>query len=216
MFDRIQKLMKERGVNAQDLAIAIGLNKAAVSEWKRGRAKPSAEAIARMAEYFGVTSDYLLGLSDEKRPRETVWGMSRLVDANTIPDAITVIKIYFDELGEIPNDEPMHGRLCEIRDGQSLPTVREAIYMERLLKGKKKDVPLQFYGLITRLVETELPPPKTEQPPSVKKVAEALQNKLEGTALVDSDGYLTEDATEAIVSFVANNAEMLQKLIGKD
>ncbi len=36
-----------------------------VSDWTNGNVQPTAENIYIVAEYFGVTSDYLLGLEDD-------------------------------------------------------------------------------------------------------------------------------------------------------
>ena len=68
MVERILNLMKENEVNGVDLAKAVGLSHGAVSEWKTGRNMPRSEAIAKIAKHFGVSSDYLLGLTSEKEP----------------------------------------------------------------------------------------------------------------------------------------------------
>ncbi len=44
----------------------IGLNRSAVVKWKNG-ATPQGETIAKLADYFGVSADYLLG-TDKKTP----------------------------------------------------------------------------------------------------------------------------------------------------
>ena len=68
MIERIMELMKERKLNGVQLAAECGVPKSAVSAWKRGDYKPSAEAITKLAEYFGVSADYLLGLTDDCAP----------------------------------------------------------------------------------------------------------------------------------------------------
>ena len=59
-IDRILQLMVATGVKGTTLAGELGLSKNAVSEWKSGKAKPSTDAIMKIAQYFGVTTDYLL------------------------------------------------------------------------------------------------------------------------------------------------------------
>lgn len=71
-FERISELMQEQGVTAVKLAAAVGVSTGNITDWKKGRSKPSSDAIAKLAEYFGVTSDYLLGLSDSRYPRESL------------------------------------------------------------------------------------------------------------------------------------------------
>ena len=54
----------EKGVSQQKLAKAVGVDKRSVIFWEQGATEPKASYICRMAEYFDVTTDYLLGVSD--------------------------------------------------------------------------------------------------------------------------------------------------------
>jgi len=65
---RIFSLLDEKGLNQTDLQNAINVAKAAVTAWKQERAKPNAEYLMKLAEYFDVTADYLLGRTDLKKP----------------------------------------------------------------------------------------------------------------------------------------------------
>ena len=60
MIERLLLLMNKNGVNALTLTTELGLSNSAVTDWKKGKAKPSADAIIKLADYFGVTTDYLL------------------------------------------------------------------------------------------------------------------------------------------------------------
>lgn len=60
MVNRILSLLDENKVTAKQLATDTGLAQSSVTDWKKGRSKPSAEAIIKIAEYFGVTTDYIL------------------------------------------------------------------------------------------------------------------------------------------------------------
>lgn len=66
-IDRILNLMTEHGVKASKLTTETGLNHSAITEWKKGKSSPSTDAIVKIASYFNVSTDYLLGLSDEKK-----------------------------------------------------------------------------------------------------------------------------------------------------
>lgn len=63
-IDRIFDLMREKNIPAYNLSLSIGLNKNAVSDWKLGKAKPSADALSKIADFFNVSVDYLLGRTD--------------------------------------------------------------------------------------------------------------------------------------------------------
>ena len=62
---RLEQLMKEQGITQVKLSQSIGYSQRAVSKWINGEAEPTATAIVLCANYFEVTSDYLLGLEDE-------------------------------------------------------------------------------------------------------------------------------------------------------
>jgi len=62
-WGRISNLMRERGVKASELSSATGINPSTFSQWKRGLQKPSVKAVKKIANYFNVTTDSLLGLS---------------------------------------------------------------------------------------------------------------------------------------------------------
>ena len=64
-FNRFKELCDEKGISAYRACTDIGLNRSAVAKWKTG-GKPNGTTAAKMAEYFGVTTDYLLGQSDER------------------------------------------------------------------------------------------------------------------------------------------------------
>lgn len=60
MIERILELMSKEGITAKKLTQDIGISSSAISEWKKGKAKPTSEAIIKMAKYFNVTTDYIL------------------------------------------------------------------------------------------------------------------------------------------------------------
>ena len=66
-FNRFKELCDERGISAYRACTDIGLNRSAVAKWKTG-GKPNGSTAAKLAEYFGVTTDYLLGQSEERTP----------------------------------------------------------------------------------------------------------------------------------------------------
>ena len=68
MIERIVELLNNRGIKAAHLMSDLGLSNSAVSGWKKGKAKPSHDAIVKIAAYFGVSTDYLLGVTDNPTP----------------------------------------------------------------------------------------------------------------------------------------------------
>lgn len=65
---RIKDLRVARSLTQEDLGKVLNVQKAAISKYEKGRAEPSVDILKRMARYFGVSSDYLLELSDIAQP----------------------------------------------------------------------------------------------------------------------------------------------------
>ena len=63
-YDKYANLCKEKGISPSKAAEEIGINKASVTNWKKRGYTPRAEILHRIADYFGVTVDYLLGKVD--------------------------------------------------------------------------------------------------------------------------------------------------------
>ena len=63
--DILKELRLERNLTHKLLAQKIGFSKSVVGSWENGSQQPGAPAIIALAKFFNVTSDYLLGLSDE-------------------------------------------------------------------------------------------------------------------------------------------------------
>lgn len=59
-IDRILALMSANGVTAAQLTREISLTNGLITQWKSRKQKPSTEAIIKLAQYFHVSTDYLL------------------------------------------------------------------------------------------------------------------------------------------------------------
>ena len=74
LSQRIHELRTARNVSQVKLAEILGVTKQSVSNWENDNIQPSSEILMKLAEYFGVSTDYLLGL-EEKRTLD-VTGLS--------------------------------------------------------------------------------------------------------------------------------------------
>lgn len=66
-YDIVNRLCKERKTTITKMSEDIGLSNAAATSWKKG-AVPKASTLEKISAYFGVSTDYLLGKEDEKKP----------------------------------------------------------------------------------------------------------------------------------------------------
>ena len=62
--NRINELRKERVLSQHALAKQIGVSQKAIDYWERNVNEPKASYIVLLADYFGVTADYLLCRTD--------------------------------------------------------------------------------------------------------------------------------------------------------
>ena len=62
--ERIYELRTEMKISQQTLADEIGVSRHAITFWESGINEPKATYIARLAKFFGVSADYLLGLEE--------------------------------------------------------------------------------------------------------------------------------------------------------
>lgn len=62
-FTRFEALCRAHNVSPNAVAKAIGASSGSVTAWKRGTA-PRNETLSKIADYFGVSTDYLLGKAD--------------------------------------------------------------------------------------------------------------------------------------------------------
>lgn len=59
--ERLRRLREKKRVSRRVMADFCELSKSAVARYERGEQEPTASAVCRMADYFGVSTDYLLG-----------------------------------------------------------------------------------------------------------------------------------------------------------
>lgn len=59
--DRFKEQRLKSGVNQVELAKIFNVSKQTVSNWESGKRKPDTDTIFKLANFFGVTTDYLLG-----------------------------------------------------------------------------------------------------------------------------------------------------------
>ena len=62
--ERIKNLRKEGALSQMALASKIDSNQKQVSKWERGQIEPNIDMLKKLADYFDVSVDYLIGRSD--------------------------------------------------------------------------------------------------------------------------------------------------------
>lgn len=69
--EKIRELRKERNLNQDQLAELASLNRVTIAKYESGRVEPGAHALSRIADALEVSTDVLLGRSEESTIENT-------------------------------------------------------------------------------------------------------------------------------------------------
>lgn len=75
--NRIKELRKSKKMSQSELGKFIGVSQTTVTAWENGRAEPSSSYVAKLAIFFNVSTDYLLG---RKTPDNNDIDLDRAID----------------------------------------------------------------------------------------------------------------------------------------
>ena len=64
--ENIKKLRTSRGINQVELAKILCVTKQCVSNWEIDNVVPSIDMLCKIADFFGVSTDYLLGRNERR------------------------------------------------------------------------------------------------------------------------------------------------------
>ena len=62
--ERLRELRKEKNLSTTQVGKSIGVSHATISRWENGLVSPPIEHLYSLAIFFGVSSDYLLGIEN--------------------------------------------------------------------------------------------------------------------------------------------------------
>lgn len=114
--ERLKELRKEKQLTVEQLANNIGSAKSTISRYENGR-EPKGDIIRLLTEYFDVSIDYLMGVSDIRTPNientnkdlklspevETI--AAHLEGKDITPKKMKLLKSYIDTLFDDFDDE---------------------------------------------------------------------------------------------------------------
>ena len=86
-MNRIKDLREDRDLRQVDVAEAVGVDQRSLSNYETGKTNPDSEVVVRLARFFGVSCDYLLGVTD-----------SNLADEKAIVRELDDIKRRLEEI----------------------------------------------------------------------------------------------------------------------
>lgn len=80
MESRIKQLREKRGLIQEGLAAELGITQQLLSRYERDITSIKVDILKKIAGYFNVTTDYLLGVSDVKRDLQGQMRMNEILD----------------------------------------------------------------------------------------------------------------------------------------
>ena len=63
--ERLRELRTEKGLNQREFSKILNIAQPTLCRWETGEREPDLATIEKICKYFDVTSDYLIGLSDD-------------------------------------------------------------------------------------------------------------------------------------------------------
>ena len=106
MESRIKQLRQKRGVIQEILAAELGITQQMLSKYERDVTLIKVDVLKKIAKYFNVTTDYLLGVSDVKRDLQR-----QMIMNETLDEYYDLVEVY-KELG--PYDQEMIWSIIQV------------------------------------------------------------------------------------------------------
>ncbi len=67
---RLYEIRKEKKLNQEEVSSFLGMNRSTYAKWENLTSPITAEAIVKLSKFYGISTDYLLGLTDMRTVAE--------------------------------------------------------------------------------------------------------------------------------------------------
>lgn len=139
-------LCNKKGVAPSAVCMRLGLSNATYSKWT-DESVPRRATLQRIADYFGVTVDYLLGKEQEKKPLSKVLSLSDALS----PREIAVAVAYRTH----PNEQAAVDKLLDVPTTPEEITVYNAAYFGKADSEGFKTIPGTEWAELKNTPETD-------------------------------------------------------------
>lgn len=129
--DKIKQLREEKNLSRDEFAKIMGVTYHAMSKYETNERQPDYDLLKNIAKYFGVTTDYLLGISSIRNP-----------EIAKVAEEKGIYNVDLDKIKIAAHDQG--GKLVEVPVGlkelikEVVIEVREERLMEQIEKEKKE------------------------------------------------------------------------------
>lgn len=95
MYEIYEQLLQEHGITNYKVSKDTGIAQSVLSSWKNGNSKPKPDKLKKIAEYFNVSIEYLMG---GENPDAVKFGKDKIIRAyHTSQESTSGKKYYFDD-----------------------------------------------------------------------------------------------------------------------
>jgi len=137
-YERLQSAMEQKGVSAYRVSMDVGIHQSNFKKWRLGLTEPSGRTLKKLADYLGVSTDYLLHGDQISKPNE-IARVAKIPVLGVVPcgvpiEAIEDIVEYIDvvpsmvknHFGLIAKGDSMYPFICsgDILIIKKTPSVR--------------------------------------------------------------------------------------------
>ena len=141
--ERLTQLREDRGLKRQEVADALEISRASLEYYEKGQRKPDIEVAARIAKYYGVSTDYLVGVSAAQVTASVNETLKTVCDYLGISEASAEQVSYLTSIGYSTNmDAILSSEIIEILttslDDYDKKSIEKAIAYMTLSEAKTK------------------------------------------------------------------------------
>jgi len=113
--ERLKRLRQEKGDSLRELAARFEMNAASLSNYELGKNEPKLSMVEKLAEYYGVSVDYLLGRVDNPRKPveiedEELYNIALLTDELPPDERQKIIKLVKDGFALMDREERLKNK----------------------------------------------------------------------------------------------------------
>lgn len=146
--ERLKQLRKKNKVSQKTLADALFISQQAIAKWESDKSSPNPETVRKIAEYFDVTTDYLLELDTEnkKNPPQSDGNFTPTITERDELDISKRLNAVLEDLGSTSEALMFDGEPLELDDDTRdalIKSIENSIRMGKLI-AKQKYTPKKY------------------------------------------------------------------------
>lgn len=146
--ERLKQLRKEKKVSQKTLADALFISQQAIAKWESDKSSPNPETVRKIAEYFNVSTDYLLEVDSEnkKAPPQSDGAFEPELTEKDELDISKRLNAVLEDLGSTGEALMFDGEPLELDDETRdalIKSIENSIRMGKLI-AKQKYTPKKY------------------------------------------------------------------------